>query len=308
MRRNVLIGIGAVAALAVIVLLIGWLGFGWFRGEAASTTTEPVTDPAVASLQTQIAMQNQAISVLLTQAAVTPLVVPTVTPAPVVQTNSATSGTSSDWTPAEKCAWLNANFPQTTEGVQALGAQLASVQTQRVRTHLYPCSGTVTAFDGLIILGPNEGYSGSVTMSVPPNGAIDSYVGASFTGNTQQIGVDTVRGFDGKVTATTMTYWPWLDENPPVGSVTTSNVTTTGQCIDPTVLATQQGWRNDGWADQTYGGLRVELTTAGQLPPMWEAVASGRSIKESDVNREMVATVWTVYPPFACRDELGYSK
>lgn len=232
-------------------------------------------------------------------------IVVTATPASEVQGVSISTG---GWTPQVKCTWLKANFPQTTEGVQALGAQLAGVQTSRIRTHLYPCNSTETAFDGFIVLGPNEGYSGSITMQVPTNGAIDSYVGANFSGRNTQIGEDTIRAFDGTVTGVSMTYWPWLDEDPTVGSVTTSVTVTAGDCIDPTVLATQMGWRNDGWADQKYGGLRVELTSNGQLPPMWEAQASGRSIKETDPNREMVIGFWTIYPPYSCREALGYSK
>lgn len=225
----------------------------------------------------------------------------------------------STWTPAQKCDWLRANFPQTTADVQALGAKLANVQTARIRTHAFPCDLKTTVFDGFIVLGPNEGYHGAVTMTVPKNGAIDSYHGATFSGTNMEIsppeprGTDTVRGFDGTVTGVSMTFWPWLDENPPSGQTAApapqgSNEPASVSCIQPTKLASDNGWADKGWADQKYGGLRVELTKAGSLPAKWEAQASGRRINEDDQAREMVAGFWTVYPPHACRTELGYSS
>lgn len=230
------------------------------------------------------------------------------------------------WTTSDKCEWLRENFPQTTSGVQALGAKLAKVETQRVRTHLYRCSETETVFDGFIILGPNEGYSGNVTLSVPAHGAVDSYVGATFSGNHVQIGANTVRGLGGTVTGVTMTYWPWLDEDPPLG--TTSQPPTppapaapkaeptaapapvaTTNCVGPKKLAFDRGWKDGGWADEKYGGLRVELVREDQLPPMWEAICEGGvHVYESDTNRAIGPAVCTIYPPYSCRETLGFSK
>lgn len=233
--------------------------------------------------------------------------------------NNGGTGTGASWTPAQKGEWLRANFPQTTEAVQALGARLAGVPTQRVRTHLYPVDSVNTVFDGFIILGPNEGFQGEVTLEVPPNGAVDAYPGARFTGRTKRIGSETTRALDGTVTGVSMTYWPWLDEDPPIGQKTqtaTDNTKTDAKTAEtpktnvegPEQLATRMGWKVIEWADQKYGGLRVELSSPGQLPDKWEALASGRTIKESDTNREMVPGVWTIYPPFADREALGFSK
>jgi hypothetical protein len=68
------------------------------------------------------------------------------------------------------------------------------------------------------------------------------------------------------------------------------------------------GWKNQGLVDPKFGGLQVELLSTSILPPLWEALASGRKIQADDPNREMLATVWTIYPPLDCREALGYSK
>ncbi len=233
--------------------------------------------------------------------------------------------TGSSWTPAQKCEWLRSNFPQSTSGVQSLGAQLAGVQTQRIATHLYPCDTVNTAFDGFIILGPNEGYNGSFTIAVPAHGAVDAYPGATFTGRSMQIGSETIRAFDGSVTAQRATYWPWLDENPPTASSSTMPpaqpaaqaipaATPPGdvQCLDPVTLAMQKKWMKPGdkpnWADTQYGGLRVELKSTDQLPPKWEAISSGRTIKENDTDRTMVIGWWSIYTPYDCRAQYKFSK
>lgn len=233
-----------------------------------------------------------------------------------------------------KCDWLVRNFPQgnpigTPGQVQQLGARMANVQQERIRTHIFLCpSGTV--YDGYIVLGPNEGYGGNVTMSVPmPGTAIDSHATATFTGRTQKLGVDTIRAFDGQVTGLSMTFWPWLDEAPPVSDTTlfggpftsspggttpsqpapvTTPVASTSQCMQPDQLASQNGWQNLGFADKKFGGLRVQLSSSGTLPASWEALTGGKSIKETDPERSMTSGVWTIYPPFSCRDALGYSK
>ncbi len=244
--------------------------------------------------------------------------------APVVST--------SEWTPEEKCEWLRMNFPQTTAGVQALGARLGNVDTKRIATHIYHCDASTSVFDGFIVLGPNEGFSGAVTYTVPQNGAIDAYsvaCGARYSATPTLINDlpencdDTWRAVEGTVTALRLTYWPWNDDNPPTvaGVVvpaaaaveatavpTATEESTALVCIAPDALATEMGWKNKGWADETYGGLRVELTKAGELPELWEAIASGRNIKQDSVEREMVPGFWTIYPPYDCREELGFSR
>lgn len=231
--------------------------------------------------------------------------------------NVPANGASSGSALADKCEWLRSHFPQTTASVQALGAKLANVQPNRIATHLYPCDATNTVFDGFIVLGPGEGYSGSFTLTVPDHGAVDSYPGATFSGNNHRIGAETIRATSGKVTAVRATYWPWLDENPPSAQTTgyAPNVTPVADqptaaptCVDPTALATSRGWNNLGWSDQKYGGLRVQLSNSDTLPDKWEALTSGSGIHESDTNRQMSPGTWTIYPPFACRESLGYSK
>lgn len=233
--------------------------------------------------------------------------------------NAPTNGASSGSALADKCEWLKAHFPQTTASVQALGAKLANVQPNRIATHLFPCDATNTVFDGFIVLGPNEGYSGSFTLEVPDHGAVDSYPGATFSGNNHRIGAETIRATSGKVTAVRATYWPWLDENPPsaqtgpapaqpTAAPTTQTQPGNAACVDPTALASSHGWQNLGFADQKYGGLRVQLSGSDTLPSGWEALTSGGGIHESDTNRQMSPGNWTIYPPFACRESLGYSK
>lgn len=238
------------------------------------------------------------------------------------------TGIGAAWSPAQKCAWLQSNFPQDTAGVQKLGARLAGVQPERVRTHLYPCSGTQTAFDGFVVLGPNEGYSGSFTLQVPTNGAVDSYPGAAFTGSNRQIGVETVRAFDGSVTAVTASYWPWLDENPPAGggqalvpqeapAQAPAQVAQTkaaapavpkaasGNCMLASVLAAQRGWKviDNPTSVTKYGGSVVELPPGASLPSGWEFSGSPGA-------KPANGGVFSIYPPNdgVCRARLGVAS
>lgn len=221
--------------------------------------------------------------------------------------NSSSPSQPQSGSPADKCEWLRQNFPQTTEGIQAYGAKLAKVQPERVRTHVYRCTDSTTVFDGMIILGPNEGYSGEFTIAVPENGAVDSYADATYTGHHELLGAatDTVRAYSGTVTAVTATYWPWLDEDPPVDS----SSTLPEGCMTTAALADLYGWNiYDGNVDK-YGGLVVELTEAGRLPEEWIAVGeNGKKIDEYDSSRGMKAGFWTVYPSYSCRKALGYSQ
>lgn len=223
-------------------------------------------------------------------------------------TGATTTTVAGSWTPAGKCQWLRANFPQTAAGVQDYLAKLANVPVQRVASHLYPCSPTETAYDGAIVLGPSEGFWNTVfSVNVPNGGAVDTYPGATCTGSSRRIGTETIRCVSGTVTALRVTYWPWNDDAPPI-SVTSTVTTATTACENPQALATRMGWKVIEWADAKYGGLRVELTTGGQLASLWEAISSGKTIKETDTDRSMPAGVYTIYPPFACREELGFSK
>lgn len=246
-------------------------------------------------------------------------------PPPAPSATPATGGTA--WTPVVKCEWLRANWPQSLSAIQNKVSKEAGVPRERIADHLYPCGQGVTVHDGAIILGPQEGpWSQPFTLSVNnPGGAIDVYPGAVCTGNIRKIGQETIRCESGQVVnVLRATIWPWDDERPPVtisgvvptmGHVVSSSPTPTAttvvssvQCQQPEDLAKSKGWKVMEWADRKFGGLRVELSKADSLPDKWEAIASGRSIKENDTDRLMVATVWTVYPPYACREQLGFSK
>lgn len=210
-----------------------------------------------------------------------------------------------------KCEWLEANVPQGNDGIdlQNFAANLLGVPVDRIRVHLYPCGDGKMVYDGFIVLGPREGnWTTLVTAQVPVGGAIDSYNEATYSVTPATIGQNTKRAVSGTVTATTMTYWFWFDGAPPVsgGTSSTESSSTTG-AIDPTVLATQHGWSYSGVPD-VYGGLVVTLTSADTLPPYWEAMTQGSSIKETDVDRTMSPGTWTVYPPYADRAALGYSQ
>lgn len=264
--------------------------------------------------------------------------VPPTQPAPRTEGTQNTPQSGSGWTASDKCAWLNSNVPQGNDGLdlQHFAASLLSVPNERIRVHLYPCGDSTMVYDGFIVLGPREGpWNGLVTAVVPLGGAVDSYNEASYSAQPTRIGQNTLRATQGTVTATTMTVWFWLDENPPTSGVSmalptavpTAQATqatrpqatavpptpvpptaTPISCEQPADLASRMGWTNAGWADQRYGGLRVELTSQSQLPPMWEAITGGITIRETDANRAMAAGTWTIYPPFSCREQLGFSK
>jgi hypothetical protein len=82
----------------------------------------------------------------------------------------------------------------------------------------------------------------------------------------------------------------------------------TSGCIHPETLAQQKGWQVIEWADTRYGGLRVGLAKADQLPPKWEAIGEGQTIKQDDVDRHMNPGVWSIYTPFYCRAQFGFSR
>jgi len=224
-----------------------------------------------------------------------------------------------------KCDWLRANAPQSADGMQVLLAGKANVPKARIAPHLFPCSGTETVYDGGIILGPAEGWNSSFTVNVSKGGAVDSYLGATFSGSTHKIGSETIRATDGSVTAVRATVWFWLDENPPTASQSTSQPSQPSQSqpvqpsqptqstINPSTpigvdkVASQLGWTVKSGPDK-FGGFVIEVQKTSILPPLFEATTSGRKILENDTDRTMTPGTWSVYPPFAWREALGFSK
>lgn len=253
------------------------------------------------------------------------------------QPQTTAAPTSAPYGPSvSKCEWLRANFPQSDGGVQADVANLTgnTIPLQRVAMHKYQCGDGTEVYDGGIVLGPSEGWDQAFSITVPyPGSVVDSYPQALFSGNHFRLSNATERATSGSVSGLRATFWPWWDENPPTGPVPAMTAAPAGQqpqsaptmaapppppptsvpvlnpaCVQPADLATQMGWKNLGWADKTYGGLRVELTQPSQMPPKWEAITKGRHIYQDDADRSMATGVWSIYPPFECRDALGFSK
>ena len=309
----------ALVFFGTLALVVNWLGIGliaaaivggWIFTPGARFVLPymPVAqqydaDLRVAELEAQIATLKAPTNPAIAQPTAAPMAI---SPTPVALSNSGS------WTPASKCSWLRANFPQTVAEIQALGIKLTGTSDlTRIRTHVYDlCGPSSTVYDGMIILGPAEGHSAEFSINVPLHGGVDTYGTAKCTGTKVELGAetDTYRCLSGKVTAVNATYWPWLDENPPVsGGVVADQVKSqTDDCIDPVELAKKNSWSYTGKPDK-YGGLVVALKSDAELPTKWEAKGK-TSIMESDTVRKMIAGSWTVYPPFTCRVTLGYSN
>lgn len=252
-------------------------------------------------------------------------------PAIPAATPAAPADSGTTVTTFTKCEYLKAVVPQERDGIalQEYAAALANVPTTRIRVHLFPCNNGELVYDGFIVLGPREGeWYSTVTMTVPAGGAIDSYNEARYTGTTHRIGRNTIRATDGDVSGVSMSFWFWWDDNPPTSmpagntvvapaaAATTSpmaapvatSAATTLTCEQPATLASREGWTKIGQPNQ-YGGLQVRLSNADELPMMWEAEGENNlKIIETDTDRTLVAGVWTIYPPYSCREELGFSR
>jgi hypothetical protein len=259
-----------------------------------------------------------------------------------VTTAGGSDNNGSSWTSENKCSWLRENFPQSTKAVQAFGASLANVPTARIRTHEFRCSreaNAMSVFDGFIVLGPNEGFAGAVTLQVPVGGAIDAYAescGASYSqpptliNDFAEVCDDTWRATAGSVTALSMTYWPWNDDNSPLGGTSSSASmseepvaeatvsTDQAECLHPSDLvkkvnaadASGKVWKDQGMVDTTYGGLRIEVLKDSELPAGWEGVGPGNAHISADDSGRTIAKgeFWSIYPPRGeCRAELGFS-
>lgn len=233
-----------------------------------------------------------------------------------------------------KCEWLLKYFPQTTSGVQELGAQLAGVSPQRISTHSYIVCGAdkPAVFDGFTILGPNEGYPGSVNLTVTSGGAIDSYdpaCGATYTSTPKEVGPghpdpcdDVWRATSGQVTAERLTYWPWLDGvnngQPPEASLVVAENPAENQepespaagepiCMTTPEMVASLGATSQGETDQ-WGGMAVQIVNPVQLPDGWMAETEGGKIAEFGGDRTLTIGYWTIYPPYTCRASLGYKQ
>ena len=245
-----------------------------------------------------------------------------------------------------KCDWIKSSgFPQDTAGVQALGAKLAGVDPARISTNIYRCDTKGNAvFDGFVVLGPNEGYSGDVTLEVPAHGAIDGApadCGYTYTGDNSVVATlpehcdSTVRATSGTVTGPRVTYYVYNDDDPPAegdkydagksasGSTTkhrgasgTPEADAMKWCmtVDDLLASKEYKGKFEIMADseQTdditkYGGRRVTALSNFDLPDGWAAKTNGVDLAGGDT--VMQGDTVTIYPPNgACRDKLGVSK
>lgn len=296
-----------VSILLVICGITVWFGLPLLLGRTVSSTVTP--SQAAETTSTPVVVE------------VTRIVVVTATPVAATATPpSVAVGTTSN-----KCEWLRNNFPQTDTGVQQYVVSLTgdTIPQRRVTIHKFQCGDGSEVYDGGIVNGPAEGWSESFSISVPYRGSVvDSYPGATFSGEHFALSSATERATSGMVTAVRATFWPWWDERPPLGQSIAPFVaptqptsaaavvpTTAPACIDPEQLATQMGWTNLGWADKTYGGLRVQINQTSSLPVGWMAQGQDLNIGEYDANRVLPAgKVVTIYPPYGCREQLGFSK
>ncbi len=249
--------------------------------------------------------------------------------------NGPSDNASADFV-TQKCAWLRDNFPQTTEEIQELGARLAGVHESRIRTHgPYRCSSSTneSVFDGFVVLGPNEAHPGMVTMTVAEHGRIDSYdpiCGAKYSvppteirGELPNPCDDTWSAYSGKVTALSMTYYPFDDHNPPnQGGTSSSETTDTNQspaaaapvvsCMLASDYAGQMKWplvEPQVESVTKYGGAQVVVTSDAILPQGWEAIVGDLKLKGGDLLTAGTIDdplTYSIYPPPGeCRVQLG---
>lgn len=304
-------------------------------------TPTPSTPPPAGAGQVSPDLIQTAVAIVRTEVAKSaPPAIASPSTSPAASTTPGTNpSTTGAWTRAQKCAWLQSNFPQSTDTVQALGAKLAGVEPQRISASSYPCDAAGNGvFDGFVVLGPKEGFRGLVTLTVPDGGRIDSYpvsCGAQYSqtprmeaGGKPNPCDDTWSADAGTVTAQRMSYWPWNDKYPPIGRTTVAQASMTPgtavsttvppapsvtpaptyYCVTPEALAKEKGWEIKEWADKRVGGLRVYLSKASTLPEGWEAQTSGQSIGATDTDRTMVSGYWTIYcPKGQCRAFMGFA-
>lgn len=255
------------------------------------------------------------------------------------------SATTADFAKT-KCDWIKASgFPQDTAGVQALGAKLAGVEPERISTNIYRCDTKGNAvFDGFVVLGPNEGYSGDVTLTVPAHGAIDGApadCGYTYSGGNSEVATlpnhcdSTVRATSGTVTGPRMTYYVYNDDAPPAegdkydAGKAAGSTTKHGGGASGTPEADKTDWcmsvddllKNPDYvgkfeimasSEQTdditkYGGRRVTALSNFDLPDGWAAKTNGVDLAGGDT--VMQGDTVTIYPPNgACRDKLNVSR
>jgi hypothetical protein len=234
-------------------------------------------------------------------------------------TNSGNTGGGGDWC-HNKVNWLLANAPQGVDGadMRRTVASKAGVPTTRVRPTQFTCNDGVSAYDGAIINGPNEGWSDEVTYTATPGGALDSYLGAKYSTTPDTITVEgnIYRVYGGQtVTATTITVWYYSDLHPPSSGAVVEQAASTDaaqaqpaeviagpNCMLGTVLAESHGWKL--WSDQgntaKFGGA-VVLKDRGGLPDGWSENCSTDLVGGKHV--------CSIYPPDgACRDALKVSR
>lgn len=250
---------------------------------------------------------------------------------------SATHPTSVSAAKNAKCPWIAENFPQTTAEVQALGAAIAGVEKERINTVPLRCD-TKTAesvFQAFEVLGPNEGYTGDVTISPWEHGAVDGSreeCGYTYDGKTTVEGDhiddcdDTIRLHDGSATGPRFTWYVWNDANPPSeddvydwqavidGKADTdrgddpddSDTSGDVECMLAKDMAeklgaTVQDEQPEGVTK--YGGAVIDVTKDTTVPNGWVADNGDLKFVGGDL---MTPDTYSFYPPGGeCRTTLG---
>ena len=157
-------------------------------------------------------------------------------------------------------------------------------------------------------------------MSVPSGGVLDAYdpeCGAVYSETPVEIGGghsnpcdDSWRATSGTVTAESITYWPWWDQAPSHMGTVPEEGGSGGEavlCIKTPRMANRLGAEPQGDVDE-WGGLAVNFANPADLPMGWMAQFEGGSVDEFGNERTVPPGFATLYPPYTCREELGYKQ
>jgi len=124
-------------------------------------------------------------------------VIPTDTPLPSTDTPILSTNTPISTPGLSRCEWLQANFPQSAEGI----ATQFGLPVERIRMIYEGCNEISNGF--VIELGSE------VQMTVPNDGCIDAPQDAGFSDAPEPDGFGGLRAYSGTVRAVVMTYRAW---------------------------------------------------------------------------------------------------